>query len=218
VNTRLQVEHGVTELVSGVDIVREQLRIAAGRPLDPATLAAARRASTPERHAIEVRLTAEDPGRGFVPTPGPVTAWRMPGGPGVRVDSGIETGDRVPAEYDNLVAKLLVAARDRDAAIDRLDRALGEVVIGGIQTTLPFHRAVARDAAFRVGDLSTEWVEAHWDGPRERREALERAAVVAGLTTLAVPVSPPGRVGEDREQSGAWRRAARADAVDGWPG
>ena len=151
VNTRLQVEHGVTELVAGVDIVREQFHIAAGQPLSPEVLAAGERASTPSGHAIEVRIAAEDPARAFAPTPGRVGRWSMPSGPGVRVDTHIEAGERVPADYDNLIAKVMVHAPDRDAAIDRLRRALDETEIGGVQTTLPFHRFVARSDAFRAG-------------------------------------------------------------------
>src|SRR5262249_28455103 len=153
--TRLQVEHGVTELVAGVDIVREQLWLAAGEPLSPAVVEAAERAATPTSHAIEVRIAAEDPSRAFAPTPGRVGRWSMPSGPGVRADTHIEAGDRVPPDYDNLIAKLMVHAPDRDAAIDALRRALDETDIGGVQTTLPFHRLVARSAEFRDGDLST---------------------------------------------------------------
>ena len=164
VNTRLQVEHGVTELVTGVDIVREQLLLAAGRPLSDEALAAAEAAAAPVRHAIEVRISAEDPGHEFAPTPGRISHWQMPAGPGVRVDTAVGVGDRVPPEYDNLIAKVLVVAPDRDRVLDRLRRALDEAEVGGIQTTLPFHRFVARDASFRAGALSTGWVEEHWRG------------------------------------------------------
>jgi acetyl/propionyl-CoA carboxylase alpha subunit len=149
VNTRLQVEHGVTELVAGVDIVREQFRIAAGEPLSAGVAGAGERAADPAGHAIEVRIAAEDPSRAFAPTPGRVGRWTMPSGPGIRVDTAIEAGDRVPPDYDNLIAKLMVHAPDRDAAIDALRRALDETEIGGVQTTLPFHRFVARSGSFR---------------------------------------------------------------------
>src|SRR6476469_5982451 len=172
VNTRLQVEHGITELVSGLDIVREQLWLAAGRPLSPAARDAAGRAADPTRHAIEVRLTAEDPGRGFAPTPGTIRHWAMPEGAGVRVDTAGEVGARVPPEYDNLVAKIMVVADDRPAAIERLRLALDETELAGIQTTLPFHRFVARDASFASAELSTDWVEGHWDGETEREKAI----------------------------------------------
>ena len=224
VNTRLQVEHGVTELVSGLDIVREQFWLAAGRPLSDEALAAAVRAADPAGHAIEVRIAAEDPSRDFTPTPGRVRRWVMPSGPGVRVDTGIEAGDRVPAEYDNLIAKILVHAGDRAAAIDRLRRALDETEIAGIQTTLPFHRFVARSESFRDGDLSTGWVGDWWDGPAEFARAVRVAMLAAGIDALASgqatavggrPAGPPIDDGSSRD--GRWRRSARSAATDRWP-
>ena len=224
VNTRLQVEHGVTELVTGLDIVREQFLLAAGRPLSAAALAASERAVEPAGHAIEVRLSAEDPGRDFAPAPGRVIRWVMPAGPGVRVDTAIVVGDRVPPEYDNLIAKILVHAGDREAAIDRLRRALDEVEVAGIQTTLPFHRAVARDASFRDGDLSTGWVGQHWDGAAALAEAAEVAQLAAGLAALeaaltvsvrTVAAAAPSRDAGDGD--GAWYRAGLEAAQDRWP-
>jgi acetyl/propionyl-CoA carboxylase alpha subunit len=245
VNTRLQVEHGVTELVSGVDIVREQFWIAAGAPLGEAVRTAAERAAEPAGHAIEVRISAEDPARDFAPTPGTVGRWVMPAGPGVRVDTAIEPGDRVPPEYDNLIAKLMVHAGDRDAAIARLVRALDEAEVGGIQTTLPFHRFVARDATFRAGELSTGWVVERWDGPAERAGAVRDAQLAAGLAALeggsghptavtpsavtppaaTVPVAtlaPAGPSAAAPDGAGGlpasgWRSAGRSRAVDRWP-
>lgn len=224
VNTRLQVEHGVTELVSGLDIVREQFLLAAGRPLSEGARAAAARAAEPSGHAIEARLSAEDPGRDFAPTPGRVLRWTMPAGPGVRVDTAIEAGDRVPAEYDNLIAKVMVHAGDRDAAIDRLRRALDEAEIAGIQTTLPFLRFVARDASFRNGDLSIGWVGEHWDGTAAYQRAAAIAQLAAGVAAVLVadaepelvPVGRP-RGGDRREQDGRWRQAALEAAQDRWP-
>jgi acetyl/propionyl-CoA carboxylase alpha subunit len=228
VNTRLQVEHGVTELVSGVDLVREQLRLAAGLPLSEASLAAAERAASPGSHAIEVRIAAENPAFDFTPTPGRITLWSMPGGPGVRIDSGVAQGDRVAPEYDNLIAKLMVHAGDREAAIDRLRRALDETEVGGIQTTIPFHRFVARDATFRAGDLSTGWVAEQWDGPAELRAALRIAKVAAGLEavgagrlarTTASPANPANAVStaSPGNADGRWRAAGRIDTIDRWP-
>ena len=213
VNTRLQVEHGVTELVSGLDIVREQLWLAAGRPLSPAARDAAERAADPTRHAIEVRLTAEDPGRGFAPTPGTIRHWAMPSGTGVRVDTAGEAGARVPPEYDNLMAKVMVVADDRPAAIDRLRLALDETEVAGIQTTLPFHRFVARDPAFRDGGALD----------RLGRGALGRRGRARGRAVVPRPLargSRPSRrwprsagPGPDRLPGTptAWRAAARAD-------
>ncbi len=225
VNTRLQVEHGVTELVSGVDIVREQFRIASGRSLSPEVIDAGRRASRPTSHAIEVRLSAEDPARAFAPTPGRVARWNMPAGPGIRVDTHIEAGDRVPAEYDNLIAKLMVHAHDRDAAIDRLRRALDETEVGGVQTTLPFHRVVATSDAFREGRLSTGWVEEHWDGGAARAEAVGRALLATGLASLDSSGAVAGSGVAEGEGSPAseqavgsgWRNSARAHGADRWP-
>ncbi|HJW23198.1 MAG TPA: biotin carboxylase N-terminal domain-containing protein [Candidatus Limnocylindrales bacterium] len=235
VNTRLQVEHGVTELVSGLDIVREQLYLAAGRPLSDLALAAAERAAEPTSHAIEVRLSAEDPAADFAPTPGRVTRWAMPAGPGVRVDTALEAGDRVPPEYDNLIAKVMVHAADRPAAIDRLRRALDEAEVAGIQTTLPFDRFVARDPSFRAGELSTGWVGEHWDGPAEQARAAALAMLAAGLATFGDPApgSEPGAVAPiaagplvggsvaaGSAQSGLdgrWRRVGLEEAIDRWP-
>ncbi len=222
VNTRLQVEHGVTEFVTGLDIVHEQFWIAAGRPLSAAVLAAADRAATPNGHAVEIRLTAEDPSRDFLPTPGRLRRWVMPAGPGVRVDTGLADGDRIPAEYDNLIAKIMVHAADRDAALDRLARALDEVEVAGVQTTLPFHRWVARDPGFRAADLSTDWVGERWDGQSERAKVAERAAALAGLAVLngsygpSTPTLAPGKAVTPAAQDG-WAQAAREAAVDRWP-
>jgi acetyl/propionyl-CoA carboxylase alpha subunit len=224
VNTRLQVEHGVTELVSGVDIVREQFNLAAGLPLSDAVRQAAARATTPAGHAIEIRISAEDPGRDFAPTPGPIRRWVMPGGPGVRVDTAIEAGDRVPPEYDNLIAKVMVHAGDRATAIDRLARALAETEIAGIQTTLPFHRFVAREPSFANAGLSTGWVAEHWDGhgEAERAQRLARLAAALGLERLQ---AAPGVLAQRHHaaaptpgEGGPWSTAALEAAADRWPG
>ena len=236
VNTRIQVEHGVTELTSGIDLVREQLLIAAGRPLSNATLVAAERAAAPGRHAIEVRLSAEDPARLFAPVAGRVGRWSMPDGPGVRVDTAIEAGDRVPPDYDSLIAKVLVVDVDRAAAIGRLARVLDEVEVTGIQTTLPFHRFVAAHPGFRAAELSTDWVAEHWDPAVEadRGAALGIAARVAVAGAAGGDASgTSGRAsgaatgagrgtgsldrGERRDGSSGWLRAAREEGVDRWP-
>ncbi len=221
VNTRLQVEHGVTELVSDVDIVREQFRIAAGMPLAAETVAAAARATEPERHAIEVRLAAEDPARDFAPAPGRIGRWVPPSGPGVRLDSAVEAGERVPPDYDPMIAKLLVVDRSRDAAIDRLGRALDEWEVTGIQTTLPFHRFVAAHPAFRAGSLSTDWVADHWDDVMagERGRALEVARRVASEVAWSGPAgSGVVAVAPQRPPAdGAWKQAGRQEVSERWP-
>ncbi|MDA8236623.1 MAG: hypothetical protein M0T75_01865 [Chloroflexi bacterium] len=216
VNTRLQVEHPVTELVAGLDIVQEQFRLAAGLPLSGRARAAADRAARPASHAVEVRLSAEDPARAFAPTPGRITRWRMPAGPGIRVDTAVEEGDRVPAEYDPLVAKIVVHADDRPAALARLRRALAEAEVGGIQTTLPFHRAILAEPGFADGTaLATTWVDTHWDGPRARADAVRAAILAAGLAVLAgeEPVAAGQEAGPDA--SGAVAAAAPAPGAVG---
>jgi acetyl/propionyl-CoA carboxylase alpha subunit len=246
VNTRLQVEHGVTELVAEVDIVREQLRIAAGEPLSAAILEAGARAARPARHAIEVRISAEDPARDFAPAPGRIGHWQTPAGPGVRIDAAVEAGERIAPDYDPMFAKVLVVDADRGAAIDRLRRALDELEVTGVATTLPFHRFVARDPTFRAGEISTEWVPQHWQPAmaEDRRRALDAALLAAGLASVARrdgaggsgEVVPPamvapavvgevslrkdgtGPAGEGWPAGGAtWRRSGRARGVDRWP-
>jgi acetyl-CoA/propionyl-CoA/long-chain acyl-CoA carboxylase, biotin carboxylase, biotin carboxyl carrier protein len=157
-NTRLQVEHPVTELTAGIDLVQAQLRIAAGEgiPMHYDGIA-------PRGHAIEVRINAEDPGSRFMPAPGPVNGWREPSGPGVRVDAGVKAGWTVPQAYDSLLAKLIVWGEDRDQARRRMLRALDEFVIEGVPTTIPFHRLAMLDQAFIAGDVSTTLVEERMD-------------------------------------------------------
>ncbi len=152
-NARLQVEHPVTELVTSIDIVREQLRVAAGEPLS-ATGRAPR-----SGHAIEVRINAEDPANGFAPSPGRVDRIRVPGGPGVRLDTHVEAGTAIPPSYDSLIAKLVVWDRDRPAAIARGLRALGELEIEGVATTRDFAADVLRSEAFASGEYTTSYVD-----------------------------------------------------------
>jgi acetyl-CoA/propionyl-CoA carboxylase, biotin carboxylase, biotin carboxyl carrier protein len=171
VNTRLQVEHSVTEETVDIDVVREQLRIAAGLPVTPAATAATRtddhadcQVVVAKRHAIEFRINAEDPQQGFLPSTGTITRFVAPSGPGVRLDSGVVVGSEVSGGFDSLLAKLVVTGRDRTEAIERARRALHEFEIEGVRTTLPFHRQVVLDPAF-VGDgpdgfgVHTRWIE-----------------------------------------------------------
>src|SRR4051794_18154585 len=159
VNTRLQVEHPVTEETSGIDLVRQQFRIADGLPLeiteDPA----------PRGHSIEFRINAEDPGRNFMPAPGPVTRLQVPHGPGVRWDSGVEAGGEVAGAFDSMLAKLIVTGATREEALQRARRALDELVVEGMPTVVPFHRAVVRDEAFTTEPFTvhTRWIETEWD-------------------------------------------------------
>jgi acetyl-CoA carboxylase biotin carboxylase subunit len=154
VNTRLQVEHPVTEEVTDVDIVRRQLLIAAGEALDlPPDI------GEPHGHAIECRIYAEDPEAGFEPSPGLVTEVRMPGGPGIRIESCLLPGYRIPPHYDPLVAKIIARGRDRGQAIARMERALAETVIGGVATTVGFHRRLLKSGRFLRGQLTTAMLD-----------------------------------------------------------
>ena len=153
-NTRVQVEHPVTELITGTDIIKEQLRIAAGEPMSCAD----RAPFTPNGHAIEFRINAEDPDHDFRPCPGTITRFEAPAGPGVRIESYVRTGSRISPYYDSLVAKLIVYGQDREEAIARGRRALDEFVIEGIKTTIPFHRSVLDIPAFVAGDVTTDFI------------------------------------------------------------
>ena len=153
-NTRIQVEHPVTELVTGIDLVAEMLRIAGGEPLRLRQADIACRG-----HSIEVRICAEDPARGFMPAPGTVDDLRVPGGPGVRFDSMLFPGYTIPPFYDSLLGKLIVWGEDRQAAIERLKRALGELEVGGVKTTKPLFAALADDADVRAANVHTGWLE-----------------------------------------------------------
>jgi len=159
VNTRLQVEHPVTEEVSGIDLVREMFRIADGQALPP---------GDPELrgHSIEFRINAEDPGRNFLPAPGTISAWRPPAGPGVRLDAGYAAGMTVPQAFDSLIAKLIVTGATREQALERSRRALAEFEVDGMPTVLPFHRAVVDDPAFTGSPFTvhTRWIETEFGG------------------------------------------------------
>jgi acetyl-CoA carboxylase biotin carboxylase subunit len=157
VNARIQVEHPVTELVTGLDLVREQIRIAAGEPLRFAQADVVHRGA-----AIECRINAEDPAAGFRPSPGTITRWQAPGGPGVRLDSHACQGYRVPPNYDSLVAKLLVHQPTRLEAIAAMRRALAEFVVEGIHTTIPLHREIFNQSAFIEGMVDTTFIERTW--------------------------------------------------------
>lgn len=225
VNTRLQVEHPVSEETAGVDLVREQFRVADGEKLrfdtDP----------EPRGHSIEFRINGEDPGRGFLPAPGTVTELRLPTGPGVRVDTGIESGSVIGGNFDSLLAKVIVTGETREQAIERARRALDEMVVDGMATALPFHRAVLRDEAFTAAPfrVHTRWIETEWvntvppfTAPAgDLPAAEERSTVVvevggkrlevslpAGFgTTAAAPAAaagaPPRRRAGAKKQAGA---------------
>ncbi|GAA4693419.1 biotin carboxylase N-terminal domain-containing protein [Nocardioides conyzicola] len=205
VNTRLQVEHCVSEEVTGIDLVREMFRIAAGEELgydDPEI----------RGHSIEFRINAEDGGRNFMPAPGTLSAWSPPQGPGVRVDGGYENGETIPGAFDSLIAKLIVSGRDRTQALERSRRALDEFVVDGMPTVIPFHQAVVRDPAYvgpsnPSGDgeftVYTQWIETDFDNQiapyagdsAEAEDAEERQTVVVEVGGKRLEVVIPGGLG-----------------------
>ncbi len=156
VNARLQVEHPITEMITGIDLVKEQIRVAAGFPLG-----FRQQDVTFTGHAIEMRINAENPARNFMPNPRRISRWVTPSGPGVRVDSGYGPSADVPANYDSLIAKLIVHGADRAEAIARAQRALREYVVGGPATTIPYHRAILASPDFRAGKLTTSFIADH---------------------------------------------------------
>ncbi|GAA2794982.1 acetyl/propionyl/methylcrotonyl-CoA carboxylase subunit alpha [Saccharopolyspora taberi] len=229
VNTRLQVEHPVSEETTGIDLVAEQFRIAAGEPLwlteDPA----------PVGHSIEFRINGEDPGRNFLPAPGTVTTFVAPSGPGVRVDSGVESGSVIGGQFDSLLAKVIVTGRDRQQALARSRRVLAEMVVEGMATVLPFHRAIVSDPAFVGGPdgfrVHTRWIETEFDnnlppftgggaGPAEP-EARQTVVVEVGGRRLEVSLpagltggSAPAEKAKPRKRAAAKAGAAASgDAV-----
>ena len=212
VNARLQVEHPITEAVTGVDLVRQQLRIAAGDGLEVSPSEVAHRG-----HAIECRVNAEDPIRNFLPSPGRIVAYRAPSGPGVRVDSGVAEGSVIPPFYDPLVAKLIVHRRSRTLSIEQMRRSVDAFEIRGIHTNLPFHRAILRTSAFARGDLWTTMVtdlriaeKIRGRGPWEERIAAIAAALVAADRVSMGPTFPI-----ERSPTSKWAVAGRQSQLAG---
>ncbi|MDT4898070.1 MAG: acetyl-CoA carboxylase, biotin carboxylase subunit [Acidobacteriota bacterium] len=214
-NTRLQVEHPVTELVTGIDLVREQIRVAEGLPLSFKQEDVRWRG-----HAIECRVYAENPENNFLPSPGRITHLRVPAGPGVRDDGGVEAGAEVSIYYDPMISKLAAWGRTREEAIDRLRRALDEYAVGGIKTTLPFFREIVRDAEFIEGRLDTGFISRFF----ERRDAAtsaeeadedetkrrDMALIAAALDYMAGQRQPASNHYAHEQEHSKWRLAGRA--------
>jgi acetyl-CoA/propionyl-CoA carboxylase biotin carboxyl carrier protein len=214
VNTRLQVEHPVTEEVTGIDLVREMFRIADGEALgydDPLV----------RGHSFEFRINGEDPGRGFLPAPGTVTAWRPPSGPGVRVDAGVEQGAVIGQNFDSLLAKLIVTGATRTQAAERARRALAEFEVEGMATALPFHRAVMNDPAFTPDDptqafaVHTRWIESEFvntiepfAGSGDTSEPEPRESVTVEVGGKRLEVTLPASLGPTPGGNGAATQAA----------
>ena len=205
VNARLQVEHPVTELVTGIDLVHWQLRVAAGEPLGFTQDDVQMRG-----HAVECRIQAEDPLGRFFPSTGRVTAIREPAGPGIRIDGALESGQDVTPLYDSLLSKLIVWAEDRPKALERMHRALGEYAVLGVKTTIPFHRWLMQHPAFVAGDLDTELVAREWNPIDELPAALaERAAILAALAEHLGQGKRRTSVSQTREADSRWLGMAR---------
>jgi acetyl-CoA carboxylase biotin carboxylase subunit len=205
VNARLQVEHPVTELVTGVDLVHWQLRVAAGEPLD-----FRQEDVTLRGHAVECRIQAEDPLNRFFPSTGTIEAVREPAGPGIRIDGALEPGQAVTPLYDSLLAKLIVWAEDRPKALERMERALGEYQVLGVKTTIPFHRWLLRHPPFVAGDFDTELLERDWHPTGEiAPELAERAAVLAALAEHLRRGRRRPAAAASTEEGGRWLSFAR---------
>jgi acetyl-CoA carboxylase biotin carboxylase subunit len=219
-NTRLQVEHPVTELVTGIDIVQWQLRIAAGE-----RLTFAQEDIAPRGWAIECRITSEDPANGFLPSTGRISYLHLPSGPGVRWDGGIEVGSEVGLFYDPMLAKLIVWAPTRERAIDRMHRALTELTVEGVETARDFHLRVMEDDEFRRGEIEIQWLERRLPSLLAVRAPADRvplAAIAAALVAERDRVAPPRPAarsaaasadGSSVATSAAWKRAARKDGL-----
>ncbi|HEV7567591.1 MAG TPA: biotin carboxylase N-terminal domain-containing protein [Microbacteriaceae bacterium] len=222
VNTRLQVEHPVSEEITGIDLVREQFRLAEGGVLDYEDPIA-------RGHSFEFRINGEDAGRGFIPSPGPVHVFRPASGPGVRVDSGVQAGDVISGSFDSLIAKLIVTGATREEALERARRALDEFEVAGLPTVLPFHRAIVRDPAFAPADghpfsIYTNWIETEfansiepWSGAMSGSAPTEgRHSVVVEVEGKRIQVGLPTKLlagGADKAKTPAPRRRSGAHAV-----
>jgi acetyl/propionyl-CoA carboxylase alpha subunit len=207
-NTRLQVEHGVTELVTGLDLVAWQIRVAQGEPLAAEVLEPELRGN-----AVEVRLYAEDPWDRFRPHGGRVTTWRLPSGPGVRVDAAVKPGLELTPEYDPLLGKLMVHAADRPAMVARLRRALDETLVGGLQTDLGFHRWLVDQPAFLSGAYDTGLVAEAWvDGPELPSDLAEMAATAAAAARASA-AEPRATAGPAGAPPSPWAAHARREAL-----
>jgi acetyl-CoA carboxylase biotin carboxylase subunit len=211
-NTRLQVEHPVTELVTGLDLVQWQIRIAAGERLPARGLVA-----EPRGWAIECRITSEDPGNDFLPSTGTISFLRVPGGPGVRWDGGVGAGSTIGLHYDPLMGKLIAWADTRDAAIARMRRALLELTIVGVETSRDFHLRVMDDAEFQRGAIDTQWLERRLPsltsegGTPEGEIAVAIAAALLAESERAGRLAPSSSGPAAKGDSGAWREAGVRD-------
>ncbi|MCI0423136.1 MAG: acetyl-CoA carboxylase biotin carboxylase subunit, partial [Acidobacteria bacterium] len=206
-NTRLQVEHPITEWVTGVDLVKEQFRIAAGEKLGLRQQDVAWRGA-----ALECRIYAEDPGNNFFPSPGQITLLRTPSGPGVRDDTGIYEGWTVPVFYDPLLSKLVTFGRDRSEAISRMQRALEEYQVAGIKTNLSFFRSILSHERFLAGELSTDFIQRYYAPAATTTQSamLRDVALVAAALHASREGKAPSR---GKHVESAWKQAGRVESL-----
>jgi acetyl-CoA carboxylase biotin carboxylase subunit len=215
-NTRLQVEHPVTELVTGIDLVQWQLRIAAGEKLPYR-----QDDITPRGWAIECRITSEDSANGFLPSTGRISYLHLPSGPGVRWDGGIEAGSEVGLHYDPMLAKLIVWAPDREQAVTRMRRALVDLIIEGVETSRDFHVRLMDDAEFRAGAIDIQWLERHLSAIVERKPAENATRIAAIAAALLAERDRSSRTGPEKsgatassvEEINSWKQAARLEGL-----
>ena len=218
VNARLQVEHPVTEMVTGLDLVKLQIRAAAGEPLP-----FAQEDVTVSGHAIECRLYAEDPDNHFFPSPGTILSWRAPSGPGVRLDDGVSEGYAVSTEYDPMLGKLIAWGQDRDEAVTRLRRALQEHSVTGIKTNSGLLLTILRDPEFLRGEIFTRWLDERLPrllGERQTQRAdsiAEDAAILAALLHSTSSKATTAANNATGEALSRWKREARLEQVDRGP-
>jgi 3-methylcrotonyl-CoA carboxylase alpha subunit len=202
-NTRLQVEHPVTELVTGLDLVQLQLRVASGEPLPFGQNEVSQRG-----HAIECRVYAEDPSNSFFPATGPVLKFIPPEGPGVRVDSGIQTGDAVTIHYDPMIAKIITHGATRDAAIERMRGALRHTVVLGVTTNIPFLLALLEHPAFKAGEVDTTFIDRHLSELISEPAEIDPLALIAlALSEQSAPMQIPAIASPDSDPYSPWSRA-----------
>jgi len=216
VNTRLQVEHPVTEMVTGLDLVKLQIRVAAGEPLPFSQSDAVF-----SGHAMECRLYAEDPENNFFPSPGTILSRRTPGGPGIRLDDGVYEGFTVSTEYDPMLGKLISWGRDRTEAIARLERALAEYAVTGIKTNASLFRNILKDPQFVRGEIFTRWLDerlAEFIGHKKETAhddtAVEDAAIIAALLHHLEAKGATRSISPGTQAESRWKREARLEQVD----
>jgi len=199
VNTRLQVEHPITEMITGLDLVRHQIEIAAGRPL-----ALTQDELSSRGHAIECRIYAEDPEQNFMPSPGRIAFFKEPTGPGVRNDSGVYAGFEVPVAYDPILSKLVVHAETREQAIRRMIRALQSYAVLGVRTPIDFLLDVLASAPFQAGETYTDFIARHFTKWSPDRDTLDLAAIAYVADTMAPKARPAGRAAQPPAHPDPW--------------